>query len=77
MPATVTVTAKAGPNIQATAQVFNNLTGVLWLPDRRIVQLFKGGDTNSPPDFEFDLTGTTTLTATIAGTAQTVSFTLS
>lgn len=77
MPATVTVTAKAGPNLQTTAGVFSNLTGVLWLPDRRIVQLFTGGDTNSPPEKEFDLTGTTTLTATINGTAQTLTFTLS
>lgn len=77
MPATATVTAKSGPNLQTTAKVFSNLTGVLFLPDRRIVQLFTGGDTNSPPEFEFDLTGVTTLTATINGTAQTLSITLS
>lgn len=77
MPATVTVTAKSGPNISNTAAVFSGLTGVLWLPDRKILQLFTGGDTNSPPEKEFDLTGTTTLTATIAGTAGTLTFTLS
>lgn len=77
MPASVTITAKAGPNLQTTAQVFNGLTGVLFLPDRRIIQLFTGGDTNSPPEKEFDLTGTTTITGTIGGTAQTLTFTIS
>lgn len=77
MPATATITAKSGPNLQTTAKVFSGLTGILFLPDRRIVQLFTGGDTNSPPEFEFDLTGVTTLTASIAGTAGTLSITLS
>lgn len=77
MPATATVTAKSGPNQQSTAKVFTGLTGVLLLPDRRIMQLFTGGDTNSPPEFEFDLTGVTTLTATINGTAGTLSITVS
>jgi len=77
MPGTVTITAKAGPNIQATALVLTGLTGILFLPDRRILQCFTGGDTNSPPEKEFDLTGVTTCTVAIAGTAQTVSFTIS
>jgi hypothetical protein len=77
MPATATVTAKSGPNLQTTAKTFTGLTGILFLPDRRIVQLFTGGDTNSPPEFEFDLTGVTTLTAVINGTAQTLAVTLS
>jgi len=77
MPATVTITAKAGPNIQTTAGVFSGLTGVLFLPDRRIVQLFTGGDTNSPPEKEFDLTGATTITGTISGTGQTLTLTIS
>lgn len=77
MPATLTITAKAGPNIQATTLVLTGLTGLLFLPDRRIVQAFKGGDTNSPPEAEFDLTGTTTLTATLAGTGQTLAVTVS
>lgn len=77
MPATVTITAKAGPNLQTTAGVFTGLSGVLFLPDRRIVQLFTGGDTNSPPEKEFDLTGVTTLTAVISGTGQTLSLTIS
>jgi hypothetical protein len=77
MPATATVTAKSGPNLQTTAKVFSNLTGILLLPDRRIMQLFTGGDTNSPPEIEFDLTGVTTLTATINGTAGTLAITVS
>lgn len=77
MPGTVTITAKAGPNIQATALVLTGLTGILFLPDRRILQCFTGGDTNSPPEKEFDLTGVTTCTVVISGTGQTVSFTIS
>ncbi len=77
MPATATVTAKSGPNLQTTAKVFTGLTGILFLPDRRIMQLFTGGDTNSPPEVEFDLTGVTTLTATIGGTAGTLAITIS
>jgi hypothetical protein len=77
MSATVTITAKSGPNIANTAAVYTGITGVLFLPDRRIIQLFTGGDTNSPPEHEFDLTGTTTITGTIAGTAGTLTLTIS
>lgn len=77
MPATLTITAKSGPNIANTAKTFRGLTGLLFLPDRKVLQAFTGGDTNSPPAFEFDLTGTTTMTATLAGTAGTLSVTIS
>jgi len=77
MPATATVTAKSGPNLQTTAKTFTGLTGILFLPASQLVQLFTGGDTNSPPEFEFDLTGVTTLTAVINGTAQTLAVTIS
>jgi hypothetical protein len=77
MPATLTITAKSGPNIQNTAAVFPNLGALLFLPDRRILQAFTGGDTNSPPEKEFDLTGVTTITGTISGTGQTLSITVS
>jgi hypothetical protein len=76
MPVTLTITAKAGPNLQNTAAVFQG-NALLLLPDRKICQLFTGGDTNSPPDKEFDLTGTTTMTATLAGTAGTLAVTIS
>jgi hypothetical protein len=65
----VTVTAKSGPDKTNTATVFTGLTGILFLPDRKVVQLFQGGDTNSPPAKEFDLTGVATCTATISGNA--------
>lgn len=76
MPATVTITAKSGPDKTNTAAVFTGLTGVLLLPDRRIIQLFTGGDTNSPPAKEFDLTGVTGMTAVISGTGQTLALTI-
>jgi hypothetical protein len=75
MPVNATVTAKSGPNIQATALVINGAGGILFLPDRKIVQVFTGGDTNSPPEREFDLTGVTTITCVVAGT--TLTFTIS
>ncbi len=68
MPVNATVTAKAGPNISATALVLTGLTGILFLPDRRVVQCFKGGDTNSPPEAEFDISAVTTITCTVSGT---------
>jgi hypothetical protein len=75
MPVNLTITAKSGPDKQNTAAVFSGRTGILFLPDRRILQLFEGGDTNSPPAKEFDLTGVTTVTCVVSGT--TLSFTVS
>jgi len=72
MPINATVTAKTGPDRQVTAAVFNGITGMLVLPDRKVLQLFTGGDTNSPPAKEFDLTGVTTFTVVIAGSTYTV-----
>ena len=72
MPINATVTAKTGPNNQVTATLFAGCTGMLVLPDRKILQLFTGGDTNSPPAKEFDLTGVTTFTVSISGTTYTV-----
>lgn len=72
MSINATVTAKTGPNQTVTAGVFNGCTGMLVLPDRKILQLFTGGDTNSPPAKEFDLTGVTTFTVTISGSTYTV-----
>ena len=72
MPINATVTAKTGPERQITAGVFTGLTGMLVLPDRKIVQLFTGGDTNSPPMKEIDMNGVTTFTITISGTTYTV-----
>jgi hypothetical protein len=67
MPVNLTITAKSGPDKTNTAAVFNGGTGLLILPDRKVLQFFTGGDTNSPPEKEFDLTGVTTLTCSISG----------
>lgn len=67
MPLNATVTAKYGPGNQATAMTINGCTGVILLPDRKILQLLLGGDTNTPPMKDFDLTGVTTITMTITG----------
>ena len=72
MPVNATITAKSGPNQSNTAAVFTGATGALFLPDRKILQLFTGGDTNSPPAREFDLNGVTTITMTISGTTITL-----
>ena len=72
MPINATVTAKTGPDRTVTAAVFNGITGMLVLPDRKVLQLFTGGDTNSPPAKEFDLTGVTTFTVVISGSTYTV-----
>lgn len=75
-PVVLTITAKTGPNMQITAGVFQG-TGLVILPDRKILQLQQGGDTQSPPVREFDLTGTTVLTAALNGTAGTLAVTVS
>ena len=72
MPINATVTAKTGPDRTVTAGVFAGCSGMLVLPDRKVLQLFIGGDTNSPPAREFDLQAATTLTCTISGSTYTV-----
>ncbi len=72
MPINATVTAKIGPDRQITSGVYTGMTGMLVLPDRKVLQLFTGGDTNSPPAREFDLTTVTTFTMTISGSTYTV-----
>jgi len=67
MPVNATVTAKSGPDRQSTAQLFSGLTGILFLPDRKVLQLLLGGDTNTPPMKDFDLTGVTTVTCVVSG----------
>ena len=72
MPINATVTAVTGPAKTVTATAFAGCTGMLVLPDRKIVQLFTGGDTNSPPMKEFDMSAVTTFTISISGTTYTV-----
>lgn len=76
-PVNLTITAKSGPDKTNTAAVFTGKPGILFLPDRQILQLFDGGDTNSPPVKEFDLTGVTTVTCTVTTTTKTYAFTVS
>lgn len=75
MPVNLTITAKTGPDQQVTAGVFNGGTGLLLLPDRKVLQFFTGGDTNSPPAKEFDMAAATTMTVTISGTTYDVEVT--
>ena len=71
MPINATVTAKAGPAIQATAIVLSGYVRMEVNPDRKIVQFFSGDDRNAPAR-EFDLTGVTTFTVSISGSTYTV-----
>jgi hypothetical protein len=71
MPINATITAQMGPARQVTAGTFIG-SGMLVLPDRKILQIFQGGDTNSPPMKEFDLSTATTFTVTISGPTYTV-----
>lgn len=71
MPINATVTAQTGPARQVTAMPIV-ASGMLILPDRKVMQLFQGGDTNSPPMKEFDLSAATVLTVTISGPVYTV-----
>ena len=72
MPVNATITAKTGPDRTVTALSVQGATGVLFLPDRKVMQLFTGGDTNSPPAKEFDMSGVTTVTLVISGTTYTL-----
>lgn len=72
MPVNATITAKTGPDRTVTAGSFTGATGVLFLPDRNVMQLFTGGDTNSPPAKEFDMAAVTTITLTKSGTTYTL-----
>ena len=68
MPLTATVTAKTGPERQATAMVISNMTGMAVLPDRKVLTLYANGDEpGNVPAKEFDLTGVTTFTVAISG----------
>lgn len=77
MPVNLTITARSGPDKTITAGVFTGLTGLLFLPDRQVLQAFTGGDTNSPPAKEFDLSTATTVTCTVTTTTKTYAFTIS
>ena len=61
-----TVTAKTGPAKQATALSLAGLTSITIDVRRQVIQLYQGNELTGPTK-EFDLTGVTTITDTIAG----------
>jgi len=67
MPITATVTAKFGPDRQATAAVLTNINGMLVQPDRKVIQFYANTDEPGVPVREFDLTGVATFTVVITG----------
>ena len=74
MPTTATVTAKSGPNVQATALVFTQVSDISISPDLRVVSI-TGVIGNQTLTKEFDLQGT--LTFTITGNVPNLTVTIS
>lgn len=66
-----TVTAKTGPAAQVTAVVLAGVTSLVIDIKRQVVQLYQGNELTGPAK-EFDLTGVTTITDTIASTNHTI-----
>lgn len=69
MPNQITVTAKSGPAIQSTAQVIPNVTSVNFDINRRVLFV---AVSDPQGNREFDLTGVTTATITIAASGYTL-----
>jgi hypothetical protein len=68
MPSTVTVTAKVGPALQATAVPISSVNVMSLDLNKRVIQL----DNGTPLIKEFDLVGVTTMTVAISGANYTV-----
>jgi hypothetical protein len=66
-----TVTAKTGPAKQQTAVVLSGITSIVIDVKRQVIQIYQGKELSGPA-MEFDLTGVTTITDTIAATNHTV-----
>jgi hypothetical protein len=62
-----TVTAKTGPATQATSMALSGVTSMVIDIKRQVIQFYQGNELTGPAK-EFDLTGVTTLTDTIAST---------
>lgn len=73
MPYTLTVTAKTGPGVQATATVISNVSAVNFLFDQGVVQITKNDAVMGPQTKEFSLTGVTTITTSPAASTMTIS----
>lgn len=69
--ASATVTAKTGPAVQATATVLAGITSFTIDVKRQLLQFYQGNELTGPAK-EFDLTGVTTITDTIASTNHTL-----
>lgn len=74
MAAIATVTAKTGPNIQATAVPLTGVTGLSVDIDRKVVQIFQGGTASdrTAPFKEFELSGNTFTVVIAAGAITSV-----
>lgn len=70
MASQVTVTAKTGPALQATAMVLGDVQNINFDLARRVVQVFQPVLNTQPK--EFDLTGVTTITFSISGANYTM-----
>lgn len=67
MPSQVTVTAKTGPAVQATALIITEVTNMNFDLVKRVLQVFQGSTVK-----EFDLSTVTTTTFTISGVNYTM-----
>jgi hypothetical protein len=65
----VTITAKAGPAIQATAAVITNVTGITYNFTSGTVAI---AVTGVPNPLIYELTAATTITTTVSGSNYTV-----
>lgn len=66
-----TVTAKSGPAKQTTAMVISGITSFTIDVKRQVIQIYVGTELTGPTH-EFELTGVTTITDTIAATNHTI-----
>lgn len=62
----LTVTAKTGPAQQVTNQVLSPVSGINFNIEGKLVTVYQGGEMSSPVR-EYELTGVTSVTFTIAG----------
>ncbi len=68
MPATVTLTGKAGPELTLTATVFTGVTNISIDTDKSMIQLQQGGVTLSP----ISVAAASTVTSTKSGNTWTL-----
>jgi len=69
MPSQLTVTAKTGPAVQATAIVLTDVNGISFDLNKRMVYVTRAGLANTQ---EYDLVGVTTITFSVSGSNYTM-----